>query len=188
MKFAAFSSAFASFVLVFGMFIGSAFAQRDPGFDPFAAPPKNLQEDSVSFAQSVDNDVQETPLLGKIDDTHYAGILQSSNREVEGYHTYELNIGEGKQVPLNTKKDLENLIGEQITIEIARTQDGIILKSVTVMSAGETFQMTESGDLHSAPTGPKSWLLVPFVLLVIAALVASGVFTRMGIFSRRKSE
>ncbi len=186
MKFTAFFSAIASFALVFGLFVGTASAQRDPGFDPFAAPPKNLQgEDAASYAQS-NNSAQQAAQLGKIDDTHYAGILKNADRSVDGYFTYSLDIGNGKQVPINTKKDLSHLIGEQITIEITRTSDGLVLNSITVMSAGETFSLTEGGDLHSAPTGPKMWLLFPFFLLVLAGLVATGVFTRMGILSRKQ--
>ncbi len=187
------ASVFTTFVLTIGLFAGTALAQRDPGFDPFAAPPKNLQgaDSGFSYAQNVDGIVVEeetTPAIGKVDDTHYTGVLEESDRAVDDYFTYTLNIGEGKEVPLNVKSNLTHLIGEKVTIEIARTDAGIRLIGMTIHSTGITMSMMEGGDLHTAPTGPAAWILIPFVLLVLAALVGSGVFTRLGIFTSRKND
>lgn len=188
------------------LFAVPGLAQRPEGFDPFAAPPKNVKAEDLGQGENLpqgnlnrvysletvpgqpEKKVTITP-IGKIDDTHYSGILEKSDRLVEGYNTYTLNIGNGQTVPLNTKKDISEFVGAQITIEVERTDTGTILKSISVVEAeemgGKMLEVVGTEGLHAAPTGPKTWLLVPVVLLILAALFATGSFSKLSALPAR---
>lgn len=180
----------------FTLIAGPAFAAHDDNFDPFAAPPKNLKSEDANRDLSMPQSNVAIPVeidastIGKIDDTHYSGTLEDSDRVVDGYFTYSLNIGEGKVIPLNTKKDIADLVGEKIIIEIERTAGGPVLTNITVVSddgkGGQILNLVNENDLPSAATGPRTSIIIPFVFLVLAGLVAAGVFTHKGVFTARK--
>jgi hypothetical protein len=168
---------FAAAFIASTILLATASAQADP----FAAPPKNLKaEDAGGYTIQAQSGEEEVVEMTAEEETVTAeetsiktGTLQMN---VEG--EYILDTGT-EIIMLNTGKDLQNYIGEEISIETVIDENGgMIIKNFIVGGNQEA-----TGPLSAANTGPNAWLISGLILIIISAFAAMGDHKRQRAFA-----
>ncbi len=176
-------------------------------FDPFATPPKNMQAAGTVEAQSYTGGIaippppppplgsahesaqEESPLEDfpqvdfkntQAEESYIGTLLHAQSDTDDNLNHYLLDTG-ATQIPMNTKKNLDDLINQEVTVYIHRNGDTLSIKSITLSSeaAEKSAEKTtleekinKDKSLKNIATGPAIWGL----LALFFVLVTSGAY------------
>jgi len=186
---------FPHFLFAFALLLSGSIS-ASAQFDPFADPPKNMQAPTGALnPQNVSDGISVptpppppgfgTEEMPKTDGSiiEYTGKLtraeSDSKNSEDGLNHYILKT-ETEDVQMNTTKDLDMFVGQQVTVYTEKVGDTLSIKSLTV-SEGAVDDFLENVDQYedspdagmvkspeTASTGPKVWIVALFSLLLLA--------------------
>ncbi len=187
-------------------------------FDPFASPPKNMQAQGqiqpnnqlsgpvgfpppppspsiVDFGSTEpthsaaeEESFSDIPAIGSEEESYTGALTLSDEEFTDDFYHYILDTGLDL-IPVTTKKDLEILVGQNVTIDVERNGDTLSIARITLsesasldfsdMNIEENPPVGNPEDaLHNASTGPESRGVTALGLLLVVGAIAFLLYIR----------